>query len=53
MDQDHILAQVQFQEKDNLPKYQDGSQNFGQVQMDVMKSNLDFCLQKEYEWVKN
>ena len=42
VDQDHILTQVQFREKDNLPKYQHGSQNFGQVQMDVMKSNFDF-----------
>ena len=41
MDQDHIHAQVQFRKKDNLPKYQGGSQNFGQVQKDVRKLNLD------------
>ena len=42
--QDHIHAQVQFQEKDNLPKYQHDSQNFdvGQVQMGVLKLNLSF-----------
>ena len=28
--------------KDNLPKYQSGSQNFEQVQMNVRKLNLDF-----------
>ena len=42
--QDHIHAQIQFQETDNLPKYQCGSQNsdFGQVQMGVLKLNLGF-----------
>ena len=40
--QDHFQAQVQFQEKDNLPKCQGGFQNFGQVQMDVMKLNFNF-----------
>ena len=42
--QNHIHAQVQFQERDNLLKYQCGSQNvdFRQVQMDMMKLNLDF-----------
>ena len=42
VDQDHILSQVQFREKDNLPKCQHDSRNFGQVQMDVMKLNLNF-----------
>ena len=43
-DRDHIHAQVQFQEKNNLSKCPCGSQNFdiGQVQMGVMKLNLDF-----------
>ena len=50
--QDHFQAQVQFQKKDNLSKCQGGSQNFGQVQMDVIKLNLDFRLRKECEWVK-
>ena len=36
--QDHIHSQVQFQEKDNLPKYQHGAQ----VQMGVLKLNLGF-----------
>ena len=42
--QDHIHAQVQIQERDNLPKCQYGSQNleFGQVQMGVLKLNLGF-----------
>ena len=37
--QDHIHAQLQFQERDNLPKYQCDFQNveFGQVQMGVLK----------------
>ena len=37
-------SQVQFQEKDNLPKCQCGFQNleFGQVQMGVLKWNLVF-----------
>ena len=41
---DHIHSQVQFQEMDNLPKYQFGFQNFdfGQVQMSMLKLNLDF-----------
>ena len=39
---DHILAQAQFWEKNNLPKCQGGVQNFGQVQMDGMKLNLEF-----------
>jgi len=36
--QDHINAQLQFQERDNLPKCQYGSQNleFGQVQMGMI-----------------
>ena len=50
--QDHFQAQVQFWEKDNLPKCQGGFQDFRQVQMDVMKLNLDFCPEKECEWVK-
>ena len=50
--QDYFQAQIQFREKDNLLKSQDGSQKFGQVQMDVMKLNLDFCPRKECEWVK-
>jgi len=50
--QDHFQAQVQFWETDNLPKFQGGSQNFGQVQMYVMKLNLNFRPQKECEWVK-
>ena len=42
--QDHIHAQVQFQEKDNLPKCQWDFQHlkFGQVQMGVLKLNLGF-----------
>ena len=42
--QDHIHTQVQFQEKNNLPKYQCDPQNleFGQVQMCMMKLNLGF-----------
>ena len=40
--QDHFQAQVQFLKKDNLPKCQGGSQNFGQVQMDVKKLNFEF-----------
>ena len=41
---DHINSQVKFQERDNLPKYQHGSQNFdvGQVQKGVLKLNLGF-----------
>ena len=50
--QDHFQAQVQFREKDNLPKCQGGFQNFRQVQMNVMELNLDFRPQKECEWVK-
>ena len=50
--QDHFQAQVQFRKKDNLPKYKGGSQNFGQVQMDAMKLNIDFHPWKECEWVK-
>jgi len=40
--QDHIHAQVQFQEMDNLPKYV--SQNFdvGQVQMGMLKLSIGF-----------
>ena len=44
-------AQVQFQEKDNLLKYQGGSEKFGQVQKDVRKLNLNFRPRKECEWV--
>ena len=42
--QNHIRTQVQSQERDNLPKYQCGSQNFDfdQVQMGVLKLNLSF-----------
>ena len=42
--QDHINSQVQFQERDNLPKCQCGFQNleFGQVQIGVLKWNLIF-----------
>ena len=42
--QDHIHSQVQFQERDNLPKCQCGFQNleFRQVQMGVLKWNLVF-----------
>ena len=50
--QDHIHTKVQFQKRDNLSKYQCGSQNleFDQVQMGMMKLNLSF--QKEYNsWV--
>jgi len=50
--QDHIQVQVQFRKKDNLLKCQGGSQNFGQIQKDVRKLNLDFRPQKECEWVK-
>ena len=32
---------AQFQEKDDLPKCQGGSQNFGQVQKDGVKLNLN------------
>ena len=49
---DHILAVVQFLKKDNLPKCQGDFQNFGQVQLDVKKLNLDFCPWKKCEWVK-
>ena len=45
--QDHIQVQVQFREKDNLLKYQGGSQKFGQVQKDERKFNLDFGPWKE------
>ena len=40
----HIHSQVQFQERNNLPKCQCGFQNleFGQVQMGVLKWNLVF-----------
>ena len=42
--QDHIHSQVQFQERDNLPKCRCGFQilEFGQVQMRVLKWNLVF-----------
>ena len=50
--QDHFQAQVQFRKKDNSPKCQGSFQNFEQVQMDVMKLNLDFRSRKECEWVK-
>ena len=50
--QDHFQAQAQFQKKDNLPKCQGDFQDFGQVQVDVMKLNLDCRPQKECEWVK-
>ena len=39
--QNHIHAQVQFQEKDNLPKCQQDLK-FGQVQMGGLKLNLGF-----------
>ena len=39
--QDHIHAQVQSQEKDNLPKCQ-WDLKFGQVQMGMLKLNLGF-----------
>ena len=39
--QDNFQAQVQFQKKDNFPKYQGGSQNFRQVRIDGMKLNLE------------
>ena len=39
--QNHIHSQVQFQEKDNLPKCQ-WNLKFGQVQRGVLKLNLDF-----------
>ena len=38
--QDHFQAQVQFQEKDNLPKCQEV--NVCQVQVGTMKLKLDF-----------
>jgi len=38
--QDHFQAQVQFQEKDNLPKHQ--GCDVGQVQVGMMKLKLDF-----------
>ena len=42
--QDHIHAQVQSQKRDNLPTCQCDFQEFdiGQVQLDVLKLNLDF-----------
>ena len=42
--QDHIHAQVQFQERGNLPICQWDFQNyeFGQVQMGMLKLNLGF-----------
>ena len=42
--QDHIHAQVQFQEKDNLLTCQCDSQEFnvGQLQIGVLKLNLGF-----------
>ena len=42
--QDYIYAQVQFQEKDNLPNCQWDFQNlkFGQVQLGMLKLNLGF-----------
>ena len=40
--QDHLHGQFQFLKRDNLPKYQGDSQNFEQVQMNVMKLNLIF-----------
>ena len=42
--QDHIHAQIQFKERDNLPKYQCGSQNlnFRKVQIGMLKLNLVF-----------
>ena len=44
MDRNHIHAQVQFQENNNLPKCQRDFQNFdsGQAQIDVPKLNLNF-----------
>ena len=38
--QDHFKAQVQFQEKDNLPKCQ--GCDVGQVQVGMIKWKLDF-----------
>jgi len=42
--QDHIHAEIQSQERVNLPKCQCCSQKFdaGQVQLDVLKLNLGF-----------
>jgi len=41
---DYIHSQVQFQERDNLPKYQCDFLNleFGQVQMGILKLDLGF-----------
>jgi len=49
--QDHIHAQVQSQEKDNLPKCQWDFQHlrFGQVQMGGLKLNLGFKNNKSPE----
>ena len=47
-----LSSSSSISKKDNLPKFQGGSQNFEQVQMDVMELNLDFRLRKECEWVK-
>ena len=42
--QDHFQAQIQFWEKDNLPKSQYDFQtlDFGQVSMGLLKLNLGF-----------
>ena len=51
MAEDHIHAQIQCQERDNLSKYQCGSQNldFGQVQM--WCTEIKPCFSKQHDFL--